>query len=145
MNLLRSRELVCNLQNAWHQPGKQWYQEISNTILADLRGVLQRLRWLKTSNLRIARSLLEDNQTIATLKAENYDLVLRDALSWPALLPPQILGIPYVDVLTTGVLQPLFGPRYSIPNPIAYLPQMISASPPNAVRSRYATQADHLL
>ncbi len=81
---------------------------------------------------------MEDSATIAKLKSNNYDLVLRDALSWPALLPAQILEIPYVDVLTTGVLQPFFGSWYSIPNPVAYMPQMTTASQPHTVRQRHA-------
>ena len=102
--------------------------------VAEVQWGLQKLEKFKTNNLRVAQSIMEDNETFTRLKAAKYDLVLRDALSWPALLPAEILGLPTVDVLTTPAIFPLFAPRYSIPNPVAYIPQMISTFPPNSVR-----------
>ena len=81
---------------------------------------------LRHGGLINARSLMEDNSTIASLRAEKFDLVLRDIIAWPTALLAQILQIPEIDVVPTGVLLPFFGPRYSIPNPIAYAPQMTS-------------------
>ena len=118
---------VLAVVNAKHRASK------TSRTMPDSKDGVQNLGWLKECSLRVARSLMEDNDTIAQLKADKYDLVLRDTLSWPALLPAQILGIPHVDVLTTGVLQPFFASKYSIPNPIAYMPQMTSASPPDVV------------
>ena len=79
---------------------------------------------LREDGLRDARSLLEDNATIATLRAEKFDLVLRDIISWHTALLSQILGVPEIDTSSTGNLVPFFAPRYLVPNPVAYVPQM---------------------
>lgn len=95
--------------------------------------LLQNLAWLRQDGLDIAESLLTDNSTIKLLRAAKFDLVLRDIVSWPSQLLSQILDIPEVDVLTLGCLQPFFGPRYSIPNPLAYIPGMTSTAVPPMV------------
>ena len=87
---------------------------------------LQMAAQLRRFGLSNARRLLEDNSTISSLRAEKFDLVLRDIVAWPTALLAQILDLPEIDIITTGAFLPFFGPRYSIPNPIAYAPQMIS-------------------
>ena len=95
---------------------------------------LQNLEWLRKEGLSFARHLMADNATIATLRANKFDLVLRDIISWPTHLLSQILEVPEVDVLSGVVLLPFFGPRYSIPNPLGYIPQLTTGLPGKMVR-----------
>ena len=74
--------------------------------------------------LATAHSLLQDNSTVAKLKAQNFALALRDTISWPTHLLSQILHIPEVDVISAGLAYPLLSLRYSIPHAVAYIPQM---------------------
>lgn len=67
------------------------------------------------------------------LDISGYDVVLRDALYWPAALLDDILHIPSVDVLILAPLQPQFGKAFSIPNPLAYVPQLGSGLMANMV------------
>ncbi|KAK9841892.1 hypothetical protein WJX84_011815 [Apatococcus fuscideae] len=108
--------------------------------------LLQKFAWLRQDGLDLAESLLTDNVTIQTLRDAKFDLVLRDAVSWPSKLLSQILGIPEVDALTLGCLQPFFGPRYSIPNPLAYIPGLTStAAPPTGFKQRFDNLLQYLL
>ena len=83
--------------------------------------------------MKIAQSLLEDTRTVAAMRAEDFDLVLRDVASWPTALLAEMLNIPKVDFLPAGVLLPFRGPAWSIPNPVAYVPQVSSTMPPSPV------------
>ena len=71
----------------------------------------------------IAEHLMSDNATIAALKAENFDIILRDAVSWPTKLLSQMLRVPEVDMVSAGVLQPFYEALYFAPYPIAYSSQ----------------------
>ncbi len=95
---------------------------------------LQMAAQLRHDGLSNSRSLLEDNETIALLRAERFDLVLTDVVLWPTGLLSQILEIPEIDMVTSGAILPFFGPRYSIPNPIAYAPQMTTTLLPALVQ-----------
>ena len=88
---------------------------------------------LRRDGLDLAETLLEDNSTIAAMRAANFDLVIGDIGSWPTRLPAKMLGIPEVDFFGIGALMPFAGPRWSIPNPIAYIPQFTSTTPPSPV------------
>ena len=68
------------------------------------------------------------------LAAAEYDVLLRDALYWPAAILDDLLGIPSVEVLSAAPFQPFFGPMWSIPDPVAYLPQLGSGLSPNMVQ-----------
>ena len=68
------------------------------------------------------------------LVATEYDVLLRDAMYWPAAILDDLLGIPSVEVLSAAPLQPFFGPMWSIPDPVAYLPQLGSGLSPNMVQ-----------
>ncbi|KAK9838979.1 hypothetical protein WJX74_007115 [Apatococcus lobatus] len=110
------------------------------------RNPQKKFAWLRQDGLDLAESLLTDNVTIQTLRDAKFDLVLRDAVSWPSKLLSQILGIPEVDALTLGCLQPFFGPRYSIPNPLAYIPGLTStAAPPTGFKQRFDNLLQYLL
>lgn len=72
--------------------------------------------------------------TIATwLAGSDYDVLLRDAMYWPAALLDDALGIPSIDVLSAAPFQPMFGYYTSNPNPVAYLPQLGSGLTPDMV------------
>lgn len=111
--------------------------EFSNWIsihsLGSLLLLLQTLARLRQDGPDLAKSLLTDNNTIQLLKAADFDFVLRDIFSWPAHLLSHVLDIPEVDVLTFGCLQPFYGPRYSVPNPLAYIPGLTSTAVPPMV------------
>jgi len=64
----------------------------------------------------------------------DYDVLLRDALYWPAALLDDVLGIPSIDVLSAVPFQPMFGYYTANPNPVAYLPQLGSGLTPDMVR-----------
>ena len=94
---------------------------------------LQVFDWLRDDGMKIAQSLMEDSQTVAAMRAEKFDLVLRDIGSWPTHLPSELLNIPEVDFMPVGSFMPWAGPRYNIPDPIAYLPQFTSSMLPSPV------------
>ena len=83
----------------------------------------QNLAAFRNNGMHIAECLMTDNATITALRAEKYDIILRDASSWPTKLLSQMLQVPEVDVISAGFLQPLFDAFYFAPNPIAYYPQ----------------------
>ncbi|KAK9844253.1 hypothetical protein WJX84_002083 [Apatococcus fuscideae] len=93
------------------------------------RDPVKDFEWIRQTGLSLARSLLADKECFAALKADNYDLILRDTIGWQTQLLSKMLEVPEVDILTAGVALPLLGPRYSIPNRIAYIPQMGSLLP----------------
>ena len=95
---------------------------------------MQMAALIRSASMTIAENLLRDNDTTAFLRAQKFDLVLRDIVSWPTGLLAQMLDVPEVDVYPSGTFQPIFGQRYSVPNPVAYLPQMISSLVPALVR-----------
>ena len=54
----------------------------------------------------------------------DFDLVLRDTWFWPGALIQDMLSIDSVELWPTAILLPwLYEKEYSIPNPIAYIPQ----------------------
>ena len=100
---------------------------------------LQNLAMLKENGVDIAQHLLMDASAISALQAGKFDLVLRDFILWPTQLLSEILEIPEVELVSTGVVMPYNGRRASIPNPIAYIPQMGSALHPNMVSQASST------
>ena len=52
-----------------------------------------------------------------------YDLILRDAVMWPSALLGDLLQVPTVEVIPLP-LTSLNAVPHSIPNPIAYIPQL---------------------
>ena len=95
---------------------------------------MQTMAWLKQEGMEIAQSLLQDDDAIAAMKAEKFDLVIRDIASWPTHLPAEILQVPKVDLIAVSTLLPICGSRWSIPNPISYVPQYTSSMLPKPVR-----------
>ncbi len=61
-----------------------------------------------------------------------FDLILRDAAMWPAALLEDILDIPSVEFIPVGVNSRHFTP-HSVPNPMAYIPQLGTAFTPEMV------------
>lgn len=84
----------------------------------------------RKDGMDVAQHLMSDNATVAALKAEKFDLILRDATYWPTKLLSQMLHVPAVEVLSGGVMQPVYEAWYSAPNPIAYYPQCFSELSP---------------
>lgn len=63
-----------------------------------------------------------------------FDLVLRDACYWPAALLQDTLGIDSVELWPVVILMPwLWESEFSLPNPVAYLPQVGMDFTPNMV------------
>ncbi|KAK9825956.1 hypothetical protein WJX74_001057 [Apatococcus lobatus] len=109
--------------------GAELYEALALLEKAGLGLSTQDFDWMRQTGLSLARSLLADKECIAALKANNHDLILRDTIGWHTQLLSKMLEVPEVDILTAGVAMPLLGPRYSIPNRIAYIPQMGSLLP----------------
>ncbi len=55
--------------------------------------------------------------------AAGFDLLLRDAMSWPSAVLGEMLHIPTVELLPIPPLAPIFETSHSVPNPVAYIPQ----------------------
>jgi hypothetical protein len=62
-----------------------------------------------------------------------YDLILRDAVMWPAALLEDLLGIPSVEVIPLP-LSSMYSESQSVPNPISYIPQLGTSLTPKMVR-----------
>lgn len=92
--------------------------------------------WRKKQTIEVAQSLMEDSHAIAAMRAQAFDLVLRDFTFWPTHLPAEMLQIPEIDLIAVSTLMPICANRWSIPNPISYIPQFTSSRLPNAVRLR---------
>ena len=65
----------------------------------------------------------------------DYDVLLLDAVLWPAAILTELLKVPMIDVLSMGPFQPGTGVLWSSPNPVAYLPQISSGLVPGMVSS----------
>lgn len=63
-----------------------------------------------------------------------YDLILRDTVMWPSALLGDLLQVPTVEVIPLP-LTSLNAVPHSIPNPIAYIPQLGTSLTPDMVRS----------
>lgn len=72
--------------------------------------------------------------TVCWLPAD-YDVLLKDAMYWPAALLEDALHIPSIDVLSSAPFQPVFGDYVSTSNPVAYIPQLGSGLTTKMVRS----------
>ena len=57
---------------------------------------MQDFAWIKQAGVDLARSLLEDEDCIAALKAAKYDLILRDPVGWHTHLLSKMLDVPEV-------------------------------------------------
>lgn len=80
----------------------------------------------------MAEVLHKDNATIQQLKDAEFDLILRDACYWPAALLQDTLGIDSVELWPVGIMLPwLWESEFSLPNPVAYLPQLGMDFTPN--------------
>lgn len=66
---------------------------------------------------------MSDQDTLDKLKALQFDVMLRDALCWPADLLSEVLGLPSVDLIPSPHLLPFHEESHMIPNPMAYVPQ----------------------
>ena len=75
----------------------------------------------------VAWSLHRDDETLRLLKESNFDLMLRDAVNWPSFFLEEFLEIPSVELLPLPVMMPLMETLSSVPNPIAYVPQLGTA------------------
>ena len=53
-----------------------------------------------------------------------FDAYLKDAWYWPADLLQDLLDVPSIDVLPFLIGMPLFEQSLSIPNELAYVPQL---------------------
>lgn len=89
--------------------------------------------WLKQEGIEIAQSLMEDSHAISAIRTHNFDLVLRDIAPWPTHLPAEMLQIPEIDLIAISTLLPVCANRWSIPNPISYIPQYTSSRTPDRV------------
>ncbi|DBA74190.1 TPA: UDP-glycosyltransferase-like protein [Trebouxia sp. C0004] len=80
----------------------------------------------------MAEALHKDNATIHQLKDAEFDLILRDACYWPAAFLQDMLDINSVELWPTAILMPwLWESEFSLPNPVAYLPQVSMDFTPN--------------
>lgn len=71
----------------------------------------------------------------------DYDVLLLDAVLWPAAILTELLKVPVVDVLSMGPFQPGSAALWSSPNPVAYLPQISSGLTPGMVSSACLSHA----
>ena len=53
-----------------------------------------------------------------------FDAYLKDAWYWPADLLQDLLGVPAIDVLPFPIGMPMLEQSLSIPNQVAYVPQV---------------------
>ncbi|KAL0043684.1 hypothetical protein WJX82_007403 [Trebouxia sp. C0006] len=74
--------------------------------------------------------LYADKQALERMSNAGYDLILRDAVMWPAALLEDLLQLPSVEVLPLPVTSLQSAPQ-SIPNPVAYIPQLGVSLTPN--------------
>ncbi len=70
---------------------------------------------------------------LTRLHPTGYDLILCDAVMWPAALLEDLLGVPSVEVIPLP-LSSMYSKSQSMPNPISYIPQMGTTLSPNMVR-----------
>ncbi|KAL0039373.1 hypothetical protein WJX79_005388 [Trebouxia sp. C0005] len=103
---------------------KEWYEQLSRDLTTGLKQ-------LQHEMISGAHHLYSDKATLQKLLDADYDVLLRDALYWPAALLDDVLGIPSIDVLSAAPFQPMFGYYTANPNPVAYLPQLGSGLTPD--------------
>ncbi|KAL0028169.1 hypothetical protein WJX77_011786 [Trebouxia sp. C0004] len=103
---------------------KEWYEQLSRDLTTGLKK-------LQHEMISGAHHLYSDKATLQKLFDADYDVLLRDAMYWPAALLDDVLGIPSIDVLSAAPFQPLFGYYTANPNPVAYLPQLGSGLTPD--------------
>lgn len=73
-------------------------------------------------------------------RSAEFDLVLRDTWFWPGALIQDMLGIDSVELCPTAISLPwLYEKEYSIPNPIAYIPQFAKDYTPRMVQLTLST------
>ncbi|DBA85796.1 TPA: UDP-glucuronosyltransferase 2A1 [Trebouxia sp. C0004] len=107
---------------------KEWYEQLSRDLTTGLKK-------LQHEMISGAHHLYSDKATLQKLFDADYDVLLRDAMYWPAALLDDVLGIPSIDVLSAAPFQPLFGYYTANPNPVAYLPQLGSGLTPDMLTS----------
>ena len=73
---------------------------------------------------RTACLLIACKAHICLVTAAEFDLVVGDSTVMSALILAQILEVPLVEVMPLPLIPPLFEQQQSIPNPVAYLPQL---------------------
>lgn len=76
---------------------------------------------------------MEDSNAIAAMRAEAFDLLIRDMGSWATHLPAEMLNIPEIDMIGISSLLPICETSWSIPNPVSYVPQFTSTLLPSPV------------
>lgn len=71
---------------------------------------------------------------IAVALLTEFNIILRDVCYWPAALLQDTLGIPSIELWPVAMLMPmLWEGEFSLPNPVAYLPQVGMDFTPNMV------------
>ena len=81
-------------------------------------------------NCAVAWSLHRDHCTQDLLRGKKFDLLLWDTSNWPAYILQHDWNIPNVELFMFPLLMPLVSGSQSVPNPVAYLPQLGSSNRP---------------
>ncbi|KAK9840269.1 hypothetical protein WJX74_006518 [Apatococcus lobatus] len=95
------------------------------------RDPMESIKTLVADQQRAARGLFNDKAALQKLKDLGVELLLKDGAFAPASLLADLLEVPSVDVVPIPVLLPWFSARYSIPQPVAYLPSLGAPFTPN--------------
>ena len=98
---------------------------------------LQTIVQVVQDNRAVAWSLHRDSATLDLLKSTQFDLLLWDTTNWPAYILQHDLNIPNVELIPLPLLMPLLSQSQSVPNPMAYLPQLGSSNMPAMVQGCY--------
>lgn len=88
------------------------------------RDVAQAMHQFQADQMKIAQHLHGDTATLQQLRETRFDAYLKDAWYWPADLLQDLLDVPSIDVLPFPIGMPLFEQSLSIPNELAYVPQL---------------------
>ena len=108
---------------------KQALGRMSDTGLLSAYAMWSSFSWIPYTYfiVRIPQSRL------TRLHPTGYDLILRDAVMWPAALLEDLLGVPSVEVIPLP-LSSIYSRSQSVPNPISYIPQLGTTLTTNMVR-----------
>ncbi len=95
---------------------------------------MQDIPFVIGGHAEIADYLYADKTTIQQLRNASFNLIIRDSIFWPANLMQDLLEIPSVEIFFVPLGMPFMAQAHSIPNMIAYNPQVASELTPDMVR-----------
>ncbi|KAL0022994.1 hypothetical protein WJX79_004166 [Trebouxia sp. C0005] len=91
------------------------------------RDVAEAMRAFQSDQMTVAEHLHADVATIQQLRDTGFDIYLKDCWYWPADVLEDILSVLSVDVCPFSTGMPSLEQRLSIPNEVAYMPQLGTA------------------